>query len=97
MKRLRDGTGDSPEVVRNRTVLQEMRRSYDRITGVGDSLVDTRLSQMRSRQRSVGSLGKQDLCALNYDLANLASSIFGPLVATRVYDHIGEVISQTFP
>lgn len=96
MKRLRDGAGCSPELVRNRVILQEMRRSYNQITGVGDNLVDTRLSQIMTQHRGVGSLGKQDLCALNFDLASLASSIFGPVVAKRVYDHIGEVISETF-
>lgn len=96
MKRLRDGTGFSPETVRNRIILQEMRRSYDQLTGVGDRLVDTRLAQMMSRRDGIGSLGKQDLVALNYDLADLASSIFGPTVAKRAYDHIGDVISQTF-
>jgi hypothetical protein len=96
MKRLRDGAGCSPETVRNRVVLQEMRRSYNTITGVGDNLVDTRLSQIMSRREGIGSLGKQDLMALNYDLADLASSIFGPTVAKRVYEHIGDVIYQTF-
>jgi hypothetical protein len=96
MKRLRDGTGPSPELVRNRIILQEMRRLYDELTGVGDRLVDTRLSQIMSHRKGVGSLGKQDLCALNYDLAALASSIFGPVVAKKVYDRIGEVICQTF-
>jgi hypothetical protein len=51
---------------------------------------------MMSHRDGVGSLGKQDLCALNYDLASLASSIFGPVVARKVYDRIGEVICQTF-
>ena len=35
MKRLRDSTGTSPETVRNRVILQEMRRSYNQLTGVG--------------------------------------------------------------
>ncbi len=96
MKRLRDGSCGSPEMVRNRVVLQEMRRSYNQFTGVGDSLVDTRLSQIMIHRSGVESLGKQDLCALNYDLANLASSIFGPNIARRVYDHISDVIGQTF-
>lgn len=96
MKRLRDGTGITPETVRNRVVLEEMRRSYNHLVGVGDSLVDSRLAQMMSRRRGVSSLGKQDLCTLNYDLASLASAIFGPVIARRVYDHIGEVISETF-
>jgi hypothetical protein len=96
MKRLRGDEGQSPELVRNRVVLQEMRRLYDELTGVGDRLVDTRLSQMMSHRDGVASLGKQDLCALNYDLASVASSIFGPVVARRVYDRIGEVICQTF-
>ncbi len=96
MKRLRDGSGASPELVRNRVILQEMRRSYNQLTGVGDSLVDTRLSQLMPHREGVGSLGKQDLCALNYDLASLASSIFGPVIARRVYEHIGQVISETF-
>jgi hypothetical protein len=96
MKRVRDGTGTSPETVRNRVILQELRRSYNNLTGVGDSLVDTRLSQIMSRREGVGSLGKQDMCALNYDLASLASTIFGPIIAKRVYEHISEVISETF-
>lgn len=96
MKRLRDSTGTSPESVRNRVILQEMRQSYDQLTGVGNNLVDMRLSQIMSRKDGVGSLGKQDLCALNYNLASLASSIFGPVIARRVYDHIGDVISETF-
>jgi hypothetical protein len=96
MKRLRDGTGTSPATVRNRVILQEMRRSYNQLVGVGDSLVDTRLAQMMSRRNGVASLGRHDLCTLNYDLASLASAIFGPIVARRVYDQIGEVISQTF-
>lgn len=96
MKRLRDSTGTSPESVKNRVILQEMRLSYNQLTGVGDNLVDMRLSRIMSRRDGVGSLGKQDLCALNYDLASLASSIFGPFVARRVYDHIGDVISATF-
>jgi hypothetical protein len=96
MKRLRDSTGTSPETVRNRVILQEMRTAYNQLVGVGDNLVDMRLSQMMSRRTGVGSLGKQDLVALNYDLADLASSIFGPVIARRVYDHIGDVICQTF-
>ena len=96
IKRLRDSTGTSPESVRNRVILQEMRQSYDQLTGVGNNLVDMRLSQIMSRKDGVGSLGKQDLCALNYNLASLASSIFGPVIARRVYDHIGDVISETF-
>lgn len=96
MKRLRDGTGTSPETVRNRVILQEMRRSYNQLVGVGDNLVDMRLSQIMSRRESVGSLGKQDLVTLNYDLADLVSTIFGPVIARRVYDHIGSVICQTF-
>jgi len=96
MKRLRDGTGTSPETVRNRVILQEMRSSYNQLTGVGDNLVDMRLSKMMSRREGVGSLGKQDLFALNYDLADLVSSIFGPVIARRVYEQIGDVISQTF-
>ena len=96
MKRLRDSTGTSPESVRNRVILQEMRQSYDQLTGVGNNLVDMRLSHIMSRREGVGSLGKQDLCALNYDLASLAASIFGPVIARKVYDHIGEVISETF-
>jgi hypothetical protein len=96
MKRLRDSTGASPEAVRNRIILQEMRQSYNQITGVGDNLVDTRLTDIMSRRKGVASLGKQDLCALNYDLASLASSIFGAAIAERVYDHIGDVITETF-
>jgi hypothetical protein len=96
MKRLRDSTGTSPETVRNRVILQEMRSSYNQLTGVGDNLVDTRLSMIMGRRDGVASLGKQDLCALNYDLASLASSIFGPVIARRVYEHIGEVITETF-
>ena len=96
MKRLRDGSCGSPEMVRNRVVLQEMRKAYNQITGVGDNLVDTRLSMIMTHRSGVDSLGKQDLCALNYDLANLASSIFGPVIARRVYDHIGDFISKTF-
>ena len=96
MKRLRDGTGTSPDTVRNRVVLQEMRSSYNQLVGVGDNLVDTRLARMMSRRTGVASLGKHDLCTLNYDLASLASAIFGPVIARRVYDQIGEVISQTF-
>ncbi|UCC94070.1 MAG: hypothetical protein JSW25_05270 [Thermoplasmata archaeon] len=96
MKRLRDSTGTSPDTVRNRVILQEMRRSYNMLTGVGDNLVDTRLSQIMCRRKGVASLGKQDLCALNYDLASLASTIFGPVIARRVYEHIGDVISETF-
>jgi hypothetical protein len=96
MKRLRDGTGTSPDTVRNRVILQEMRRSYNQLVGVGDNLVDTRLAQMMSQRKGVASLGKHDLHTLNYDLASLASAIFGPVIARRVYEHIGEVISQTF-
>jgi hypothetical protein len=96
MKRLRDSTVISPESVRNRVILQEMRQSYNLLTGVGHNLVDMRLSQIMSRRDGVGSLGKQDLCALNYDLASLAASIFGPIIARRVYDHITDVISETF-
>jgi hypothetical protein len=96
MKRLRDGTGGSPEMVRNRIILQEMRSSYNKLTGVGDNLVDTRLSQLMPHRQGIGSLGKQDLCALNYDLASLASAIFGPVIARRIYEHIGQFITETF-
>jgi len=96
MKRLRDEVQLSPESVRNRVVLMEMRRSYNQIAGVGDSLVDMRLAQYMSSRRNVSSLGRQDLCALNYDLADLASSIFGPAVAKRVYEHIGKFIQDAF-
>ena len=96
MKRLRDEVQLSPESVRNRVVLMEMRRSYNQLAGVGDSLVDMRLAQYMSSRHGVSSLGRQDLIALNYDLAELASSIFGPSVAKRVYEHIGRFIQETF-
>ncbi len=96
MKRLRDEVKLTPDSVRNRVVLMEMRRSYNQLAGVGDSLVDMRLAQYMSSRAGVSSLGRQDLCALNYDLASLASSIFGPSVAKRVYDHIGQFIQETF-
>jgi hypothetical protein len=96
VKRLRGELGTSPETIRNRVVLQEMRRAYNQLTGLGDNLVDLRLSKMLSRRRGVRSLGKQDLCTLNYDLAHLVSAICGPVVAQRAYDLIGDVINETF-
>ena len=95
-RRLRDGSEPSPEIVRNRTILQEMRRAYNLLTGVGDGLVDLRLAQVMSHKDGIGTLGKQDLCALNYDLAKLAALIFGPKLAQTVYEHIGGFITERF-
>ena len=95
-RKLRSGQEPSTEILRIRTILQEMRRAYNRLTGLGDYLVDQKLASIMARKPSIGSLGKQDMCALNYDLAKLVASIFGATVAQEAYEHIGAYISERF-
>ena len=82
--------------LRVRSVIQEMRAVYNQIIGVGDQLLDLRLSSFIPKDKGASNMGKADLQALNYDLAKLVSSIFGPPVAEMAYERINGVIYQTF-
>ena len=44
----------------------------------------------------VANMGRVDLSALNYDLAKLAASIFGPVVAKAAYERVGNAIKKAF-
>ncbi len=97
MKRLaHTGQETNEEIVRNRVVIQEMRIAYDQITGVGDCLLDYKLSTFLRSTGRIGTLGRVDLRALNYDLAKLAATIFGPIVAQKAYDRVTCAIDQAF-
>ena len=82
--------------LRNRLIIQEMRRTYNQLTGVGDQLLDYKLAGISRGPRGLGTLGRMELSALNYDLANLASSIFGKGVAKAAYDQVASAISHAF-
>jgi len=97
MKRLADPGGvEHEKIVRNRIVIQEMRMAYDQLTGVGDCLLDYKLATFLRRPDGIGGMGRVELRALNYDLAKLAASIFGPVVARNVYDRVSLAIDQAF-
>ena len=81
---------------RNRLIIQEMRMVYNQLTGVGDQLLDYKLAGMSRGPRGLGTLGRMELSALNYDLANLASSIFGNGVAKAAYDRVASAITHAF-
>ena len=97
MKRLvhRDPASQA-EMLRNKLVIQEMRIAYNQLTGVGDCLLDFKLSGFLQKPAGVATLGRVDLSALNYDLAKLAASIFGPVVAKEAYDRVGNAIDRAF-
>jgi hypothetical protein len=91
-----DGPRVSLDSLRNRVVLQEMKLVYNQLTGVGEQLLDLKLSSLLPRTQGVGTLGRPELHALNYDLAKLAASIFGPETARFAYERINGVISRAF-
>ncbi len=97
MKRLahRDSASQA-EMLRNKLVIQEMRIAYNQLTGVGDCLLDYKLSRFLQKPAGVATLGRVDLSALNYDLAKLAASIFGPVVAKKAYEMVGNAIDKAF-
>ena len=82
--------------LRNRIIIQEMRKAYNQLTGVGDQLLDYKLLGISRGPKGLGTLGRMELCALNYDLAQLAESIFGKAVAKAAYDRVASAISQAF-
>ena len=82
--------------LRVRSVIQEMRAIYNQVIGVGDQLLDLRLSSFIPKDKGASKMGKADLQALNYDLAKLVSTIFGPSVAEMAYERINGIIYQTF-
>ena len=88
----------SPEVMakglRNRMIIQEMKNAYNRLAGVGDVLVDARLPRVLKDRGHVSSLSKADMEALNRELRELGSSVFGDVVAAHVEEHIGRIIQQ---
>jgi hypothetical protein len=97
MKRLaKPGPGTYDDTVRNRVIIQEMRLAYDQLTGLGDCLLDYKLTTFLRSTKGIGSLGRIELGALNYDLAMLAASIFGPVVAQKAYDRVGSAIDHAF-
>lgn len=97
MKRLahRDPVSEAG-MLRNKLVIQEMRIAYNQLTGVGDCLLDYKLNGFLRKPAGVAKLGRVDLSALNYDLAKLAASIFGPVVAKAAYDRVGCAIDKAF-
>jgi len=97
MKRLAKGEPSSHlEMLRNKLVIQEMRIAYNQLTGVGDCLLDYKLTSFLHKPAGVANLGRVDLSALNYDLAKLAASIFGPVVAGAAYERVGTAIKKAF-
>jgi hypothetical protein len=82
--------------LRVRSVIQEMRAVYNQMFGVGDCLLDLRLSSFIPKNKGASKMGKADLQALNYDLAKLASSIFGAPLAEMAYERINGVIYKMF-
>jgi hypothetical protein len=73
-----------------------MKLVYNQLTGVGDQLMDLKLRQLLPESQEIGSLGRAELCALNYDLAKLVAQVFGPTFASYAYDRIGGVIQKAF-
>ncbi len=97
MKRLAHADPASQmEMIRNKLVIQEMRIAYNHLTGVGDCLLDFKLSAFLLKPTGVANMGRVDLSALNYDLAKLAASIFGPVVAKTAYERVGTAIKKAF-
>lgn len=97
MKRLaHQNPSAQAEMLRNKLVIQEMRIAYNQLTGVGDCLLDYKLSRFIQKPAGVATLGRVDLSALNYDLAMLAASIFGPVVAKAAYERVGSAIDKAF-
>jgi len=76
--------------------VQEMRRVYDRLNGVGDVLVESRLPSLRLGERSVAELSRADLERFNDDLAALAASIFGEDMAAEARGRIACLIQQVY-
>ncbi len=86
----------SPDSLRNRAVLNEMKTVYDRLAGVGDLLLDLKLRALLPRTQGIGTLSRPELHALNYDVAKLAASILDPKVAQMAYESINVAISRAF-
>ena len=86
----------STDSLRNRVILQEMKLVYNQLTGVGEQLLDLKLNSLLPRTQGVGTLGRAELHGLNYDLAKLAGSIFGPETDRVAYERIGGVITRAF-
>ena len=87
---------DAMATMRARIVVQEMRRVYDRLCGVGDHLVEARLPALRLGERTVAELSRIDLDRFNDDLAALAASIFGEDMAVSAHAHIASLIKQVY-
>jgi hypothetical protein len=86
----------SPDSLRNRAVLQEIRTVYDQLMGIGDYLLELKLRSMLPRSQGVGSLSRPELCALNYEIAKLAAAIFDPKVAQVAYERVNGAICKAF-
>ena len=87
---------DTVSTMRVRVVVQEMRRVYDRLCGVGDCLVEARLPTLRLGERTVSEVSRADLDRFNDDLAALAASIFGPDMATAAHGSIATLIARVY-
>ena len=97
MKRLAQcDPASQAEMLRNKLVIQEMRIAYNQLTGVGDCLLDFKLSGFLHKPAGVAKFGRVDLSALNYDLAKLAPFIFGPTVAKEAYGRVCNAIDKAF-
>lgn len=87
---------DTVGTTRVRVVVQEMRRVYDRLCGVGDLLVESQLPKLRLGERSVSDLSRTDLDRFNDDIASLAASIFGDGMALQARERIAKLIQQVY-
>jgi hypothetical protein len=94
--KVRDVRTPSPDSLRNRAVLQGIRTVYDQLIGVGDYLLDLKLRALLPRTQGVGSLGRPELHALNYEIAKLAGEIFDPKVALVAYERVNGIICRAF-
>jgi hypothetical protein len=84
------------ENLRNRVVIQEMRRVYNQLAGVGDYLLDVSLPVVLHHNKQVANLNRRDLEELNRDIGRLAANIFDVQLATIAVQRIAKVIELAF-
>lgn len=84
------------ESIRNRVVIQEIRKIYNEMSGIGDHLLDLKLPVLLTSRTRISSLGRKDLEVLNEDLSQLALTIFGQEFAEHARQRIKNVIDLAF-
>ncbi len=84
------------ENLRNRVVIQEMRRVYNQLAGVGDYLLDVSLPLVLHQNKRIAGLTRRDLEELNRDVGRLAARIFDIQLAAVAVQRIERVIRLAF-